>query len=136
MFAELLTTREQHQLMKLVAYIAAIDGEVHEQEIEFIQTLNARLQLDPTNWFEEIEDLKLGEICAEFERDKAKRIVLTELINASFADGDYSESERAGLRAIAGSMAVDETGVVALEQWVERGVRWQREGRKLLGLEP
>lgn len=136
MFAELLTTREQHQLMKLVAYIAAIDGEVHEQEVEFIRKLSAQLHLDPTNWFEEIADLKLDEICAGFERDKAKRIVLTELINASFADGEYSEPERAGLRNIAGSMAVEEIGVVALEQWVERGVQWQLEGRKLLGLEP
>ena len=62
----------------------------------------------------------------------SNNVPFNELINASFADGDYFDPERAGLHAFAGSMAVDETGVAALEQWVERGVRWQVEGRKLL----
>jgi len=125
---------ERVALLELLAYLAAVDGEVSEEELAFIAGSADRLGVEAGDLFEGISGRELSSFCTPFKRTKAKSIALLELINLALIDGHYDDAEKNGVRVIGEMMGVDPGYVDELEAWVERGRRWQEDGRKLLGM--
>jgi len=132
MFADAMEGLEKRALLRLMAFLATVDGVV-EEELSYIGHIAGYMGISPDGVFEEIEGKSLGELCAGFEREQAKIVTLVELLNIANADSDYTEAERQGIRNIAGLMDVDEAKVAELEGWVARGLAWKQEGMQLMG---
>lgn len=130
MFAELLTKQERQALIDLLTFLAGIDGEISPPEVVFLKETQRRLDLEG---YEVPIGATIETTCAAFERTKAKRVALVELIKIAYADSIYDPAERAGIRRIAQLMDEGEATVQSLEAWVEAGLRWQAEGQELLG---
>ena len=134
MFAENLTTEEKGAMLRLMAFIVAADGEVKPQEVAYIDSVASAVSVSATGVFHEIEGVELRTICGEFERDKAKRIVLMEVISSALSDGVMHPTEMEGIKAIASLMEIDSASVDSLVAWARDGIVWRDRGEKLLGL--
>ncbi len=130
LFSHHLTVDERDALVVLLAFMAATDGEVRDVERQFVRELCHRLDVsaDP---FDRVGKESLFDKCGRFRTPRSRRIALMEIIRAAHIDGEYHSSEQKSIRVIAELMDVDGDTLVALEEWVERGMHWQAEGMAL-----
>ncbi len=135
-YLQALDEPQRNSLLELMAWLAAVDGNVSLEEILFINETAEHLGVDePLDLLLQAVGSKgLDAVCACFERQDVQAIALAQLIDIAFADHTYHATEREGIRAIATTMGVADNKVRALEHWVERGLSWELEGRVLMAL--
>ncbi len=134
MFAYHLSLEEKEALLKLVGFLATSDQEISPQERKFVLDLAHDLKVSSDGVFDDIDEHTLESLCAQFERESAKRVALVELVDMALSDREYFAEEKAAVRQVAETMGVPESEVDAIEEWVDRGQQWHREGQELLGL--
>jgi len=132
MFTNVLSKDERLALVKTLAFLAYAGGERAPEDAEFVVTVGRNLGLDVRPILNDVHRLKLEEILPSVGEPRSKRVFLQALVNLGYADGEYCEAERAGIRHIAGQLGIDEKTLLRIEEWVERGVAWTHEGYNLL----
>lgn len=136
MLAQLLNPDERTALLALLTFLSLSDGRLDPGEEAFLaeklQSLELEVSLEAL--VELARGLDLEKACAPIQRPAAARVVLAELIDLAYRDGDYSEPEREGLQAIAEALGQPES-LADIERWVAEGRHWMLKGRELLGLE-
>ncbi len=134
MFADTLESTEKRALLRLMAFLTVVDGKITQEEITYLHQISTYMEASAEGLFEEIAGKTIEDLCSTFERSQAKTIALIELINIAYADGDYSEPERVGVRKIADLLGTNEREVEKLERWVEQGLEWKVAGKRLVGI--
>ncbi len=131
-FISLLSKQERKILVHAFAYLARLDRQLLQVEIDPIHILCRELGFDPQIILGSVATLDLEDILEPLQEEKSKRIILQELINLAYADGEYSPEERAGIQKIAETMGLDPAVSNGIEEWVEKGRAWVQEGTKLM----
>ena len=133
-YLQMLVGPQRRALMELLAYLSGVDGDVSLEEVMFISETAGQLGVDETagELFEAVAQKGIAEVCACFDREDVRTIALAELIGIAFADGHYDEAERAAVREITSVMGVAVQKLERLETWVEQGIEWETEGRRLM----
>lgn len=80
------------------------------------------------------EDVVLTRL-AMLDSDLLRRSLLKDLILVAYADGDFSDAERSLLVHLRDALLLDESFQRRAEDWVLRGIAWEKEGLALCGLE-
>jgi tellurite resistance protein len=113
--------------MQLLVLIAKADGKITKEEIDFLNDYSNNTGLD----WKELKEISLEEILSEFKTFSSKIEVMQELVKLAMIDGDYSDEEKAGVKEIAHILSLPESKVIAIEDWVRRGLEWIAEGQAL-----
>lgn len=131
LFVHLLSKKERRILVQAFAYLAHLDNTLHQAELDLISTVSHNLGLDPQII---VADAGKGleDILQPVENEQAKRIILQELVNLAYADGDYSQEERTGIKRAADILGIEPPVVAKIEEWVEKGRMWIQEGEKII----
>ena len=128
MFVMQLTLDERQALMSLLVSIAKADGRLNEMEKEFLnyyaKANSINLNLD--------EEISIDDACKLIKTQKGKIIALQEIIKIAFADGQYDENEKKGVRIIAQNFGVSESKLQEIEEWVQDGEEWANRGLELI----
>jgi uncharacterized tellurite resistance protein B-like protein len=132
MFENLLNESDREVLVKTLASLAAIDGQVTSEEVEYVNFVSKSLNVTVDNVFDSIKDKSLAEILAPLDSEGSKKIVLSKLIDLAYADGDYCDIEKQGIREIAKILKISSENISAIETWVQKGIEWTQEGYKLI----
>jgi uncharacterized tellurite resistance protein B-like protein len=123
---------------KLLAHLAAADGNVGRDELAFFeQRLGASL-LSPERKAQLRESLietpELEE-CMEGMDGRAVKLALRDACLMALADRDISENEKLKLIGIADRVGMSEKQVNELIDWVVKGYHWMQEGYDLLAID-
>ena len=128
MFVMQLTLDERQALMSLLVSIAKADGKLNEMEKEFLKYYakanSINLNLD--------EEISIDDACKLIKTQKGKIIALQEIIKIAFADGQYDENEKKGVRIIAQNFGISESKLQEIEDWVQDGEEWANRGLELI----
>ena len=135
MFGYSLSHDEERAVLELLGLVATADRDVTKAEKQYVVNLSHDFNASAEGVFKIAEEKSVEEICSDFKEDTAKRIGLVYVIRLSFVDALYQEDEWLGVREIGDTLGVPDSEVADLEDWVRRGLEWEEEGRKLLGLE-
>lgn len=137
MFANVLLDTEKDAFIKLLLYLARIDGELSKEEITAIQQICLELGLDFPHIFEGKEPivLNLEEILQQISSPLSKRVIILELVKLAHADKNYTDSEHKSIQYIANILGVSEEKIVEIEEWVQEGVVWFDNGIKIISEE-
>lgn len=130
MFAKLLLDDEKKNFLKLLAYLSKIDGEIAPEEIKFVENIAIELGISSTNIFN--EEIDLDDICCNFKSLLSKNVVILELINIAYADREYKQSEKDGIKIIAQRLDVNTEKIDEIEQWINDGIIWSEKGSKII----
>lgn len=67
--------------------------------------------------------------------DLLRRSLIKDLLMVAYADGDFCSSEQALLARLCAPLGIEGTFLRRAEDWVRRGIEWQKDGLALCGLE-
>jgi uncharacterized tellurite resistance protein B-like protein len=131
MFTHILSQHDRKVLVHAFAYLAHVDQELHQEELDRIVVVARNLGLDPQIIIDDVGSIDLDAMLREVESEQAKRVILQELLNLAYADGNYSEEEREGIVHIAQTFGVKLSILDKIEDWVAKGRAWVQEGDRL-----
>ncbi len=131
MFTHMLSQDERKVLVYLFAYLAHIDQELHQDELDRIVVVARNLGLDPQIIVDDVGSIDLNALLHTIESERTKRIILQELLNLAYADGHYSEEEHDGIVQVAQTLGMDLSILDNIEDWVAKGRAWIQEGDRL-----
>jgi uncharacterized tellurite resistance protein B-like protein len=136
MFTNVLLDSEKEAFIKLLFYLARIDGELSQGELSLIQQHAIDLGVDSSQFFgDNTIILNLEEILKEVTHPVSKNAIMLELINLAYADKSYTDNERRGIRYIGGLLGVKEEKLCEIEQWVQEGIVWADKGLTIITTE-
>lgn len=128
MFVDQLIEEEKKALMALLIDISKADGNLAEQEIEFLSAYSAEngiaLNLD--------QDISLPNACGLIESNKGKIVAIQEIVKLAIVDGHYDEAERKGALAIAEMLGIPLAKFQEVEKWVLDGQQWVSQGVQMI----
>lgn len=133
MFANLLVDEEKESYIKLLMFLSKVDDQLNDEEIDFIKKTAQEINYEGSLDFN--EEIKIEEVLAGIKNSISRNVVILELVNLAFADKDYTNSEREGIRNIAVLMGVSEQRLSEIEQWVSEGVQWANKGLEIVSKE-
>ena len=108
--------------------VARVDG-VSESERAFVEHQASLVGVETEElWAAPAEELSTAASAPE----KTRRLIIRDCLVLAAADGQYTSAERERIRRLAAEIEIDETIVVALEDWLERYVGILEEGTALL----
>lgn len=130
MFIDRLTTEQRQALFDLAAILAAADGEVSEEEAQYLKDFSQRfdlvMDLDKSH-------LDLADLLRVMDSQASKIITLQELIRISYKDGHFGEQEQDKVFQIAQLMGLNDPELMLrVEKWVREGFNWVYEGEQML----
>lgn len=134
---EILKTEESRISFLIgLVFLSKVDGIVDEREQSFFMGSAIALDLNSeaqdrihSSWNEEeMPQLK-------FVDTKEKLFFIMQAIQLANIDNSYSDIERNFIYTVAANLDIPKDLVKKIEPWVEDGIRWQTEGKKLLDLE-
>jgi uncharacterized tellurite resistance protein B-like protein len=132
LFVHLLSKKERTVLVQAFAYLAHLDNTLHQTELDLISTIAHNLGLDPQIIVADVGRLDLADILQPIDNTQSKRILLQELINLAYADGNYSQEERIGIQKAADILGIEPPVLTKIEKWVEKGRAWAQEGVEII----
>ena len=128
MFVDQLREDEKKALMSLLIEISKADGDLAEQEIEFLSAYSAEnkiaLNLD--------QDVSLPDACSLIKSNKGKIVAIQEIVKLAIVDGYYDEAERKGALAIAEMLGIQLVKFQEIEKWVLDGQQWVAQGLQMI----
>lgn len=128
------TEKSKFNFLKGLLYLAKADGEIEIEEQQFFKNIAHNFSLDQVS-IKEIETLfnaKEYTIEIEFEEQKQALLLLQEGIQLCHMDGKYELEEQATIYQIADLLSIDSDKVEKIENWVDEGIKWRNEGRKMI----
>jgi uncharacterized tellurite resistance protein B-like protein len=136
MFTHILSQSERKVLVHAFAYLAHIDQELHQSELDRIVMVARNLGLDPQIIIDDVGRVDLDAMLHTIESKQAKRIILQELLHLAYADGTYSEDEHRGMVYVAQTFGIEQAILDKIEDWVAKGRAWIQEGDRLFLIAP
>lgn len=128
MFVDQLMETEKRALMSLLIDISKADGDLAEQEINFLSAYSTEngiaLNLE--------QYISLPDACDLIKSNKGKIIVIQEIVKLAIVDGHYDEAERKGALAIAEMLGVQLAKFQEVENWVLDGKQWVSKGLHMI----
>lgn len=128
MFVDQLMEAEKRALMSLLIDISKADGDLAEQEINFLSAYSTEngiaLNLE--------QYISLPDACDLIKSNKGKIIVIQEIVKLAIVDGHYDEAERKGALAIAEMLGVQLAKFQEVENWVLDGKQWVSKGLHMI----
>ena len=134
MFGYSLTHDQERAVLELLGFVATFDRDVTADEKQYVVELSHDFNASADGIFEADPETTLESVCAAFQDPTARRLALVYAIQLGFVDGLYDEEEWLGVRNIGDALNIPDRDVADLEDWVHRGLEWEKEGRKLLDL--
>ena len=134
---EILTTEQSKiNFLKGLIFLSKIDGNTDENERLFFT--NASLSLNLTQ--ESLKELDKcwtieKPIAPNFETNKEKIFFFIQAIQLCNIDSTYTIEEKNLIRSYANSLNFSLDFILKIEDWVERGLKWQKEGNDFLNME-
>jgi len=128
MFVELLDKNEKNALVQLIVSIAKADGNVSQEEIDFLKQYATEndVVVDLN------KEINLTEACSSITSYEGKIVAIQEIVKIALSDGHYDESERRGAAAIAEMLHLTSDKFLEIENWVVEGQKWLVTGEELL----
>lgn len=72
---------------------------------------------------------------SRIQNDLLRRSLVKDLLMVAYADGDFCAEEQALLARLRAPLGIDNAFQRRAEDWVRRGIEWQKDGLALCGLE-
>ncbi len=132
MFGYSLSHDQERSVLELLGRVATADREITPAERQYVVNLSHDFNASAEGIFEVDAQRSLEAICASFEDETARRIALVYATRLSFVDELYHQEEWFGIREIGDALGIAENEVLAIEDWVRRGIEWENEGQELL----
>jgi hypothetical protein len=132
MFGYSLTHDQERSALKLLGLVATADRKVTDNERQYVVDISHDFNASAEGVLDPDDQESLHSICKEFDDETAKRIALVYAARLSMVDGLHKEEAWPGLRQLGEAMDVQEEDVNAIQDWVRRGIEWEKEGRDLL----
>lgn len=131
-----LAPEQRRAFVAALLFVATVDGEYHPAEEAFVRSVFQAASL-PQEDEQAIKELlsarpALDDVLAPVNDPLVSRLLVRELLSLAYADGSYSDVERAGVVMISGKLRLPEAWVAAMEAWVTEGIAWQKRGAALL----
>lgn len=136
MFGYSLSHEQERRVLELLGYVATSDREVTEDERQYVVNLSHDFNASADGIFEIAEEKSLQEICSEFDDETARRIAFIYVARLGAVDGWKERGDWRGVQNVAEACGLSSSDAAELEDWARRGLQWEEEGRKLLGLPP
>lgn len=116
MFLQELNEREQKDFLELATYAMKVDGDLHVNEINIINTF--RLEMSKEDYV--VTDKNVNEILKGFRMStkKVKKIILMELFGVILADGVYEEFEQKLIEEIMKVWELKKRDISRIQNWV------------------
>lgn len=128
------TNEERLNFIKGLVRVARSDTKITSEEEIFFINASKSVGLEDS----QIQDLKQALVDSSillplsFSNKEQSVFLLKEAIQLCFIDGHYAESEKEEIYHIAKDIDVPLSAVVALEEWVQEGMKWTQRGDALL----
>ena len=135
MFVEQLTLTERTRLLRLLTYLAAVDGDIDPAEDAALHALAERIGVPEGTPDLVIDEAGLEQLCHAFDRESARRIALAELVGMAMADRAFVWVEKRTLGKVATAMGICPETLEAIENWVEVGLQWKQTAVSVLALD-
>ena len=135
MFGYTLSHQQERAVLELLGWVATVDREITDTERQYVVEISHDFNASAEGVFSITDEKSLDEICSSFGDETAKRIALVYLARLSFIDELYDEDEWLGVRHVGDTLGVSDSDVADIEDWVQRGISWEEEGRRLLKIE-
>ena len=128
MFVELLDKNEKNALVQLIVSIAKADGNVSQEEVDFLTAYaNENDVVVDLN-----KEIDLTAACSAINSYEGSVVAIQEIVKMALSDGHYDESERRGAAAIAEMLNLTSDKFLEIENWVVDGQKWLVRGEELL----
>jgi len=125
-----MTEKEKIAYLKALVYIATIDEELDESEKQYLQNIANMYGLKEEQSEQLIRAVierkeSLEDILSAIEDRKTKLLLIYELIALCYADGNYSDKEKAGIIGIGNALNVEASKISEIEDLMYESVRLQ-----------
>lgn len=135
MFVEHLSPTERVGLLRLLTFLAAVDGDIDPNEEATLRSLAERIGVPDGTPDLVLNQVGLEQLCAAFERESARRIALAELVGMALADHEFAWVEKRTVGKVAHTFGVSPDTLDEIEAWVEEGLRWKQTAISVLALD-
>jgi uncharacterized tellurite resistance protein B-like protein len=123
---------ERKSFLKILAYLAASDGNFDEKEKQFIKDLSTIFSINKEDISSILEPSTVEEIIKEASNIKNRQAALQLIKEACLlanSDGDLSEQEVVFIGKIGQAMNVELEKIEQISQWVIDRIIWLEEGK-------
>jgi hypothetical protein len=117
MFLQELNDKEQRDFLELATYAMKVDGDLHDNEINIINTFRLEMGKEDYN----VVDKELDYLLKSFRAStkKVKKVVLIELFGVILADGVYGDFEKEFVEEITKIWEMKKRDISKIQNWVE-----------------
>lgn len=129
MFLHTLTDDQQTAFLSLAKQFIAADQTLSSEEHNQLELAMAEVGWD---FDEEVPDMEMDAIVAEFDTPTAQKVALLELIGIGHADAHFHPDENAFVVKVGARWGIGEDVVRKLESWVQRQLALAAEAEELL----
>lgn len=128
MFVDVLSKEEKKGLISLLACIAKMDGNISDQERDFLKSYSEEhsVEIDLSS------EINLESACSLMKSEKSKVVAIQEIIKIAISDGHYDSAERQGAFAISEMLSMPPETFSKIESWVIQGQRWVQAGEEMV----
>ena len=134
---QILATKDARMnFLKGLIRLAKADGIKDESEVSFYRQAVYAMELD-AQFCAEIDKLWENddlEISISFKTNREKMFFFIQAIQLCWIDGSYTEVEKREIYKIASELEISEMAIQKVEDWVNEGIIWNKQGDSLLGL--
>jgi len=132
MFEYSLSREQERSVLELLGWVATADREISSDERQYVVEISHDFNASAEGIFQIGDEKSLDEICSKFDDETARRTALVYAARLSFVDQAYDGDAWLGVREIGDTLGIPDAEVADIEEWVRRGMEWEREGRELL----
>ncbi len=130
MFLNRLVREEKVAFLELAHYMARIDGDFAENELETIKIYCAEMNIENIKF--DSTNFSLEKCLETFKDKNSKKIVLMELMALIYSDDNFDEKERIAIKTISNKFNFDNNTVFIYEQWSKAMLALYMQGEALL----
>lgn len=128
MFVDILSKDEKDGVFRLLTAIAKADGEISEEENQFLSSYADEHQIQ----YVAGDNINIENACSLLTTSKSKIIAMQEIIKIALSDGHYDDEERKGALAISTTLSLPVEKFHEIESWVVEGQSWVQKGEAML----
>ncbi|WP_026692657.1 TerB family tellurite resistance protein [Peribacillus kribbensis] len=116
MFLAELQQEEKYAFLELAVLMANIDGNVSFYEGAILNKYKKEMGLEDY----QIKGLPIDDILQQFQSERSRNIVLTELFQLIYSDGVFHEKERESVRVIKEHFGFGKGEFENFKDWIEK----------------
>ena len=129
------TTDSRRNFLTGLIRISKCDGKIDESEKFFFSNSSIALGLnqediDLLNSYWDKENIEVN-----FNSKKESLCFFQQAIQLCHLDGRYSDKEKNEIQKLSETLNISKDSITKIENWVEEGIKWAKDGDNLLYLE-